>query len=184
MTIAPPERIELPNGTYLRWVTIDDAAAIARAVGASLDHLEPWMPWADARSAETSFQRERLREHPRLREREEEWQYGLFAAADGALLGAFGFTTRRGPGTLEIGYWLDACSEGRGLATAAARALTDAGLAIDGVHQVIIVCDEANERSAAVPRRLGYVLNRVEQRPPEAPAETGRTQFWIAARPE
>ena len=182
MTLAPPERIDLPNGTHLRWLTVDDAAAIAHAVGESLDSLRPWMPWADARSAETTFQRERIRDHPRLRERREEWQYGLFSDADDTLLGAFGFTTRRGPGTLEIGYWLHVDAGGRGYATAAARAMTDIGIALEGVREMIIVCDEANERSAAVPKRLGYELNRVENHAPEAPSETGRMQFWITKR--
>ena len=106
MTGAPPERIDLDNGTYLRWLTVDDADAIARAVGESLEHLKPWMPWADAQSADATFQRGRLRNQPHQRERAEEWQYGLFDRRDDAFLGAFGLMTRRGPGTLEIGYWL------------------------------------------------------------------------------
>ena len=48
MSAAPPERIELDDGIVVRWVTVDDAEAIARAVGESLEHLKPWMPWADA----------------------------------------------------------------------------------------------------------------------------------------
>jgi RimJ/RimL family protein N-acetyltransferase len=60
--------------------------------------------------------------------------------------------------------------------------LTEAGLRIESIEQMIIVCDEANLRSAAIPKRLGYSLDRVEQRPPEAPGETGRTQIWIAER--
>jgi RimJ/RimL family protein N-acetyltransferase len=179
MTIAPPERFELGDGLVLRWVTIDDAPAIALAVDESLDHLKPWMPWADARSADTAFQRSRIRTQARQRERAEEWQYGLFAD-DAALLGAFGLMTRRGPRTLEIGYWLHVDAGAKGYATRAARALTDAGLQIDEVDRMIIVCDEANERSAAIPKRLGYTLDRVDTRAPEAPGETGRMQIWIA----
>ncbi|HEY6762068.1 MAG TPA: VOC family protein, partial [Baekduia sp.] len=40
---------------------VDDADAIAAAVGDSLEHLKPWMPWADAQSADVMFQRGRLR---------------------------------------------------------------------------------------------------------------------------
>ena len=47
---------------------------------------------------------------------------------------------------------------------------------------MIIVCDEANLRSAAIPQRLGYTLDRVETRAAEAPGETGRMQIWIADR--
>jgi RimJ/RimL family protein N-acetyltransferase len=182
VTDAPPESIDLGDGTYLRWLVVDDADAVARAVGESLDHLKPWMPWADAQSADAGFQRERLRNHPQQRARGEEWQYGIFAGDQNGMLGAVGLMTRRGPGTLEIGYWLRVDAEGRGHMTNAARALTAAGLGVDGVEQMIIVCDEANVRSAAVPRRLGYTLQRVESRAPEAPAETGRMQIWVAGR--
>ena len=182
MKAAPPERIDLADGTYLRWVTVDDAEAVARAVGESLDHLRPWMPWADAQSADPGFQRERLRNHPQQRARREEWQYGIFGRDGDGMLGAIGLMTRRGPGTLEIGYWLRADTGGRGLMTKAARALTEAGLRVDGIDQMIIVCDEANARSAAVPQRLGYTLARVETRAPEAPSETGRMQIWVTGR--
>jgi RimJ/RimL family protein N-acetyltransferase len=183
MTISPPRQIELDNGTYLRWLTVGDARAIARAVAESLDHLKPWMPWADAQSADVKFQRSRLRIQPQQREREEEWQYGLFTTADHAFLGAFGLMTRRGPGTLEIGYWTHVDAGGHGYATTAARALTEAGSAIEGIERMIIVCDEANVRSAAIPQRLGYTLERVEKRAPEAPGETGRMQIWISDHP-
>jgi RimJ/RimL family protein N-acetyltransferase len=178
VTLSLPERVELDGGTYLRWVTVDDGEAIARAVGESLDHLRPWMPWADARSADPRFQRDRIRNMARQRDRGEEWQYGLFDA-DGAFLGAFGLMTRRGPRTLEIGYWLHVDAGRRGHATNAARALTETGLARRSIDRMIIVCDETNVRSAAIPRRLGYHLERVELRAPEAPGETGRMQIWV-----
>jgi RimJ/RimL family protein N-acetyltransferase len=182
VTEAPPEYIELDDGNYTRWLVVDDADEVARAVDESLDHLKPWMPWADAQSADPDFQRERLRNHPQQRARREEWQYGIFAGGTRGMLGAIGLMTRRGPGTLEIGYWLHVDAGGRGYMTNAARALTEAGLEVDGVDQMIIVCDEANLRSAAVPQRLGYTLDRVESRAPEAPGETGRMQIWVTGR--
>jgi RimJ/RimL family protein N-acetyltransferase len=182
MTTAPPRQLDLDNGTYLRWSTVGDARAIGRAVGESLEYLKPWMPWADAQSADTAFQRTRLRGQPQQRAHREEWQYGLFAATDHAFLGSFGLMTRRGRGTLEIGYWLHIDAGNRGYATTAARALTDTGLKVDGINRMIIVCDEANLRSAAIPQRLGYTLERVDKRTPEAPGETGRMQMWIFDR--
>jgi RimJ/RimL family protein N-acetyltransferase len=174
--------MELPDGNLLRWLMVDDAEQVAHAVAESLDHLKPWMPWADAQSADPGFQRERLRNHPQQRGRHEEWQYGIFADGGARMLGAIGLMTRRGPGTLEIGYWLRADAGGHGYMTTAARALTEAGLGVDGVEQMIIVCDEANVRSAAVPQRLGYTLKRIEPRAPEAAGETGRMQIWVTGR--
>lgn len=61
--------------------------------------------------------------------------------------------------------------------------LTDLVLTLDDVTVVEIHCDEANARSAAVPRRLGYALARTEDRDVAAPAEVGRQQIWVRAEP-
>jgi hypothetical protein len=71
---------------------------------------------------------------------------------------------------------------GHGYATACARALTQAGLALCDVVRVEVHTDEANAISAAIPRRLGYRLDRVDELPPEAPAHSGRLQIWVMER--
>lgn len=73
---------------------------------------------------------------------------------------------------------------GRGHATAGARALTAASFALPGIDRVEIRCDEANRASAAVPRKLGYRLTRVIDRPASAPGETGRGMIWVMRREE
>jgi RimJ/RimL family protein N-acetyltransferase len=99
-------------------------------------------------------------------------------------IGAIGLHTRQGPGTLEIGYWIAALHTGRGYATAAARALAVTALALPSVDLVQIRCDEANQASAAVPRKLGFRLVETITRKMEAPAETGRGMIWAARRGE
>ena len=47
-----------------------------------------------------------------------------------------------------------------------------------GVKHVLIYTDVANLRSAAVPRKLGYELLRIEDAPRAASSETGRQQVW------
>lgn len=49
-----------------------------------------------------------------------------------------------------------------------------AALALSAVRRVEIHCDEASTRSAAVPRRLGYRLDRVEDDEVTAPGQIGR----------
>jgi RimJ/RimL family protein N-acetyltransferase len=174
---TPSKRMQLDDETVLRLFAVEDADALARTVRESLDHLRPWMPWAsDEQSADPAFQRERL---ARVLAGNEEWQYGLFSADGTRILGSFGLMTRRGPGTLEIGYFLAADAVGHGHATRAAGALTEAARHVRGVREILIYCDEANVRSAAIPERLGYRLDRTEARRAEAPAETDRTQVWV-----
>ena len=192
---APPERVDLGKrdlGTrglepiVLRRLTVADARAVAIAVAENLEHLRPWMPWADAQSTNERFQRRRIADADAQWERGADFGYGLFASDgdDGRLLGAFGLTARRGPKTLEIGYWLRADATGRGLATSAVEALTGIAAGHPGVERVLVYCDEANHPSAAIPRRLGYRVDRVVAVPPEAVGETGRQLEWVVRSAE
>lgn len=174
----PPERLRA-GAVSLRRPRAGDAAMLADAVGASLAHLRPWMPWADEDAARVEVQRERIGDAEVAWQLGTDFQYLVFGPEGSELVGCFGLHRRRGPGVLEMGYWLHVAHTGRGYATAAAGALTRAGLALPEVHTVEIRCDQANHASAAVPRRLGYRLLRVEEAPPEAPAETGQQLVWV-----
>lgn len=173
--------MQVPGGDG-RWVLarceVGHAAAVATAVRESMAHLRRFMPWANEQSADPQYQRERIAGLA------EQWAVGdsydwFCFDEEGALRGGFGLMARRGPGTLEIGYWLHVDAVGRGIATAAAAALTAIALAQPGITRVLIYCDVANTRSCAIPRRLGYTLERVEQVQPHATDETGRHMVWV-----
>ena len=85
---------------------------------------------------------------------------------------------RIGPDALEIGYWLRSDFIARGIATTCTAALTKAALALPHIARVEIHCDEANVRSAAIPQRLGYRLDRTDQDEITAPGEIGRSMIW------
>lgn len=55
-----------------------------------------------------------------------------------------------------IGYWLGERFEGRGLVSAAVRALLGHGFADLGLERIEIACARENRRSRAVPERLGF----------------------------
>jgi RimJ/RimL family protein N-acetyltransferase len=170
-----PREIALPTGEVLRPFTIGDLDQLTGVVNANIDHLRPWMPWAQE-PVTAEAQREFLSRSAQNWDDGTDFVYGVF---DGAtILGGIGLHTRRGPGVLEVGYWLRADAQGRGLVTAGTRALADVAASYDEVEQVVICCDEANTRSAAVPRRLGFTLAAMEEREAQAAAETGWHQIW------
>jgi RimJ/RimL family protein N-acetyltransferase len=177
MTSAPPESIELAVGVLGRIREVD-AEPVAQAIAASFDHLRPWMPWA------TEYARHLDAQRTFCRESETQWDEGsdyiwlLRPHGDDAVAGSFGLHRRVGPGAIEVGYWVHADYVRRGYATAGAYALTAAALQLADVEQVLIRTDENNVASAAIPLRLGYRLDHVEGRSPEAPAESGRLQVW------
>jgi RimJ/RimL family protein N-acetyltransferase len=178
--VGPPERIEVGEIVLRRW-TPDDLEARYEALLASYEHLRPWMVW--------------IQEPPTL-EGQRAWDefrgsgwpdetgfnYGIFDAAEGSVLGAIGAHDRVGPGGLEIGYWCHVAHTGKGVMTRAAGALTRILLELDGIDRVEIHCDEANTRSAAVPQRLGYRLDRIQDVGVQAPFEIGRGMVWIKER--
>jgi RimJ/RimL family protein N-acetyltransferase len=185
----PPERIPLPDPgepaagapalELRRWVE-DDAERVFLAVTESFEHLHLWAAWA-ARPPTFEDERGFVRQAARDWDEGRAYAYGIFDR-DGALLGSAALMVPA-PEVREIGYWTHAAHLRRGLATRAAAALTRAAFDDPGVSVVQIRCDEANTASAAVPRRLGYRLDRYERRQPGAPAETGRTMCWTMARP-
>jgi RimJ/RimL family protein N-acetyltransferase len=173
-----PARINLADvGVVLRRYERDDLDALHTAIEESRAHLRPFMPWADGTRADTT---DFLAAAIDSWEAGTEFNYGIFDG--GEVVGGCGLHARLRPGALEIGYWLRAWATGRGIVTAAAQALTDAAFALPDVESVEIHCDEANVRSAAVPRRLGYRLDRIEDDQISAPGDLGRSMIWIKRR--
>lgn len=179
---VPPERIAL-EGMVLARLTADDAVAVSEAVVASLEHLGPWMPWATPEGTSLEAQRQRLLGPASAWTPGSDYGYGIFGP-DGRLVGGIGLHRRIGRSALEIGYWVHVDHTRRGIATSAARALTDTGFALRGIERMEIHCDEANLASAAVPRRLGYRLTARLDHEPEAPGETGTRLIWVVYRRE
>jgi RimJ/RimL family protein N-acetyltransferase len=178
----PPERVEA-GSVVVRRLRASDAGAIAAAVGASLDHLTPWMPWATPAAAERGNQLARVAEADQRWESGLSYTYSVLTAENGTLVGEVALHRRTGDSTVELGYWIAAGQAGRGYGTSASAALTSVALGLAGVNRVEIHCDAANVGSAAVARRLGYRLDRIEERHPEAPGESGRLMIWVLDRP-
>ena len=97
---------------------------------------------------------------------------------DGDAIGGTGLHRRVGPRAIEIGYWIDGDHARNGYATELTAGLTTTALALDDIDTVHVHVDEANEASAGVPSNLGFTLQRVDERDPEAPGESGRLGIW------
>ena len=172
---------EVVNGAGIvlqRW-SDSDVDELVDAVNDTLTALRPWMPWAQ-QPATPEAMAEVLREGKAAWETRREFQYVIRGTGGkSSPVGCCGLHNRIGMGALEIGYWVRTGHGGRGIATEAARLLTRSALALGGVQRVEIHCDETNTRSAAIPAKLGYVLDRVEHRPPETPEQSNRQMVWV-----
>lgn len=179
----PPARIEAGDGVVLRVLRPDDVPALHAAVVESFDELHRWLPWAGELpppSQLESFVRDALVAF----DAGESFAYGITTHDAGdRIVGGCGLRPAERRAALEIGYWVHSAWTGRGIATAAARTLTDAAFGLPGIACVEIHCDETNLASAAVPPKLGYRLTATVERPPRTPGETGREQVWVIERP-
>jgi RimJ/RimL family protein N-acetyltransferase len=173
--IRLPERIDADGLELRRW-TIDDAGSLQGAVLASAEHLRPWMAWMAAEPIELEARRGLIDRW------QHEWEAGgdsvLGIYVDGTVAGSTGLHRRRGPHTLEIGYWVHIDFLRRGLARKVAATLTEAALALPGIEAVEIHHDKANQVSGRIPRALGYHFLGETADTPEAPAEVGIDCAW------
>jgi RimJ/RimL family protein N-acetyltransferase len=153
---GPAYRVQTPRLVLRCWQPVD-AAPLKAAIDASLEHLRPWMPWAENEPQELQAKVELLRRFRAEFDLGQDFGYGIFDSAEKQVLGGSGLHPRVGPDAREIGYWIHKDHINRGLATEAAAALTTVAFLIDGVARVEIHCDPQNLRSLAVPRKLGFV---------------------------
>ncbi len=146
--------IRVNDDLELRLLREQDAEALFDLTERNRERLEPWMTWLD-----------RVRSVPQAREfirflREDErpdarFAYGIWHR--GELVGFLDmhdidWTAQKA----EFGYWIGAAHEGKGLVTAACRALLDHCFEGLGIERVEVKCTPDNVRSRRVPERLGF----------------------------
>ena len=111
------------------------------------------------------------------------WSYLIFEQPAGVIVGSVALHRRTDLSRAEIGYWVRSDRTGRGYATSAAGLVFDAAFChLADVDRVEIRMDEANLASAAVPDKLGFVLDRREDRPIATPGHAGRGLVWAITR--
>jgi RimJ/RimL family protein N-acetyltransferase len=152
----PPYRIETER-LVLRCSEPRDAPLLKDAIDSSLDHLRPWMPWAEAEPQTLEEKIALLRRFRGNFDLGEDFVYGIFAPDESRVLGGTGLHRRVGDDAFEIGYFIRADSTRQGLATESTAALTRVAFDVCGVDRVEIHVEPANEASRRVPGKLGFV---------------------------
>jgi RimJ/RimL family protein N-acetyltransferase len=153
---TPPYRL-VTERLVLRCWEPRDAALLKDAVDSSIEHLRPWMPWVVHEPQTVEEKVELLRGFRGRFDLGQDFIYGIFDRDESEVAGGTGLHTRIGEDAFEIGYWIAAGQAGKGLGTEATAALTRAAFELTDVERIEIRCDPANERSRAIPRKLGYI---------------------------
>ncbi|WP_370325857.1 GNAT family N-acetyltransferase [Euzebya sp.] len=150
-----PERLETDAFT-LRCYLPGDGAALADATTSSYDHLRPWMGWASADQTVTQSE-ELVRRFRADYLVNADFVLGIWAPDGSALWGGTGFHRHGGVerGVAEIGMWIRADRAGRGLGTAALRAVLGWGFDAWPWERLAWHCDERNTASRRTAEAAG-----------------------------
>jgi ribosomal-protein-serine acetyltransferase len=176
-----PDEVLTNAAVTLRKRQATDAQSTFELIRESIEHLQPWMPWATP-----DYSLEQATEYAERCEAEwadgSAFQYVILVGQEP--VGSAGLMARIGSGGLEIGYWVHPSWTGRGVATSAAAALTDAALALPDIDRVEIHHDVANKASGRVPEKLGYELVGEVPSSPDmiAPGDSGTVKVWRITR--
>ncbi len=157
-----PEEFTTPQLT-LRSYRPGDGPLMNEAVNASYDHIQRFMTWAQPYTAPEDS--ERLVRHWHAKYLlDEDYAIGIFAPDGSRLLGSTGFHRRNhppAPAIAEIGMWIRVEEAGKGLGTAALRAMLAWGFSAWPWQRLYWRCDVENAASARTAEKAGMTFEGI-----------------------
>ena len=149
----------IDRATSLRVLHEDDASELFELTDDNRAHLRRWLPWLDVVTREADT-RAYLRATMKQRKEGRGPVFGIHH--ESRLAGVIGFlpldrVNRFG----EIGYWLAANKQGRGIMTECCRFVVRYGFLTLDLNRVQIAAATENRHSRAIPERLGFKLEGV-----------------------
>jgi ribosomal-protein-serine acetyltransferase len=150
---------QIQAGVFLKLLEERHAPAAFAAVERDRAYLRKWLPWVD-QTTEVDYTANFIKISLEQFAHNDGLAAGIWCG--GELIGTIGthkidWLNRR----VEIGYWIAQRFQGRGIVTAACRALIDHAFAEWKLNRVEIHCASANEKSCAIPKRLGFQFEGV-----------------------
>ena len=146
--------MRIDDDTELRLHEERFAEEYYRLIDRNRQHLRQWMQWLDEEQSVDDL-RVFMRESRLQFANNQSLQTGIWYK--GQIAGAIGFHNldwidRK----VEVGYWLSADQQGKGLVTKACRTLVNFAFDQYQLNRIEIHCATGNRRSRAIPERLGF----------------------------
>ena len=145
---------KIDDETEIRLFAEQHADRLFALVDENREYLREWLPWVDGtKTAEET--RKFIKGSLEQFAANEGFSAGLWHR--GELAGSIGshkidWSNKK----VEVGYWISAGFQGKGIVTRATRALVDYLFDELGLNRVEIHCAEGNKKSRAIAERLGF----------------------------
>jgi len=155
------EKLLIDDHQFLERLNLSHVEIIFNAIDQNRNFLRKWLPFVDFtyKIADTEkFVRSLLEKTASIRDE----VYVIWYNHDFAGLVGFKDIDRVND-KIEIGYWLIEKMTGKGIATAAVRKMVNLAFRNMDMNRVQIRCGVGNEKSSAIPRRLGFVYEGTER---------------------
>jgi len=131
---------------------------IQAAIQESFAEIRPWLPWADKIPTPEESEA-RVRKNVASWVLREDLPLYIMSADGSEFIGGSGLHRMNwAVPKFEIGYWIRTSRLGQGFITETVAALTQYAFRALKARRVEIRCDPDNERSAAIPKKLGFDL--------------------------
>lgn len=182
-----PSEIRTPRFVLRPW-RATDAAMLHPVLVENWEHLSPWIPRRVADPATVPEVEQRLESFAADFANDLKWRYGMFAHDEHTVFGEIDLFPRDATDRVtyasadraEIGYWVRKDMTGRGLVTQGVEAIMGIARGLARIGRLEIRCDAENLASSAIPKRLGFSLERTIDEPSSTPGESGsQLQIWI-----
>jgi len=155
------EKLTIDENQFLERLNLSHVEAIFNAIDQNRKFLRKWLPFVDftIRVADTERFVRSILEKP-VSTRDE--VYVIWFKHEFA--GLIGFKDAdRINDKIEIGYWLTERLTGKGIATAAVRKMVNLAFRNMEMNRVQIRCGVGNDKSSAIPKRLGFSFEGIER---------------------
>ena len=143
------------NDILLRQLETKDAASLFALTDKNRDYLRQFLPWLDRTRTVTDTEWFITSSFRGAKEGKCA-DFGIYY--QNTLVGVIGFhSVDQENKKTTIGYWLDKGHQGKGIMTQSVKMLIDFAFTKLGINRIQINCAPDNTKSAAIPKRLGFV---------------------------
>lgn len=148
-------KYDIDEVTYLMVLDTHHAQEVFDSINMNREYLRKYLPWVDASiSVNDTLRFIQMSKEKHFHGNGFDvgiWHNDKFA-------GTIGFHSANSVSKeISLGYWLDERYVGRGLMLKASKAMLDYAFKVYKVNRVEIRCAKSNQKSRAIPSKLGFV---------------------------